>query len=236
MEPVKLAREAIGLSMAIESDQSSLYKSGLRTSGTYSVDGPLSPEQFNFLQGWIKKHITENSAFPLILDRGAKFTSNMMSGVDAQTLESRKFQIEEICRTFRVMPMMLGHSGDTTPTYASAEQFFIAHAVHTLAPRFERVEQSIYNDLLTDEDRKNGYYAKFNMNSLLRGAAADQATYFAKALGAGGTPAWMTQNEVRGLLDMNPDDDPESDKLAKPPAPAAANPAERGGGSANGKT
>jgi hypothetical protein len=58
-----------------------------------------------------------------------------MKGVDAQTIEQRKHQVEEICRLVRVMPLMIGHAGDTSPTFASAEQFFIAHRVHTCSRR-----------------------------------------------------------------------------------------------------
>lgn len=62
-----------------------------------------------------------------------------MSGVDAQHLETRRFQIEEICRFFGVMPIMIGYS-DKASTYASAEQMFLAHVVHTLAPWYTRLQ------------------------------------------------------------------------------------------------
>ena len=166
-----------------------------------------------FQWGWLSSLFGFDTGGPLILDRGASYLQQTMTGVDAQTLESRRLQIEEVCRPFRVMPIMVGHA-DKTATYASAEQMFLAHVVHTLAPWCERIEQSIDNDLLRGEQ---GLYAKFNLNGLMRGAFADRMNGYSKALGAGGSPAWMTPNEVRGLEELNPVDG--GDELPKPTNP-----------------
>jgi HK97 family phage portal protein len=203
MDMVKVARDVIGLAMAIDNDQALLYKNGLRTSGTYSVDGTLTQEQYTGLRKFIKDYQSDEGGGPLILDRSAKYLQQTLTAVDAQTLEQRKQQVEEICKVFRVMPIMVGHS-DKAATYASAEQMFIAHVVHTLQPWCERIEQSIDNDLLSEEDRAAGVYAKFNLNSLQRGAFETRMTGYSKALGAGGSPAWMTPNEIRALEEMNP--------------------------------
>jgi len=200
LEAVTLAREAIGLAISTEATQSDLHKNGVQTSGTYSVDSVLEVDQYEVLQKWIAENF--NNSGPMILDRSAKWSSNQMSGVDAQHLETRKLQIEEVCRAFRVMPIMVGHS-DNTGTYASAEQLFIAHVTHTLSPWYVRIEQSVNANLLTDADRKKGIFAKFTVQALLRGAAKDRAEVFARALGSGGSPAWMTQNEIRALEEMD---------------------------------
>lgn len=227
MDAIRLIREAVGLTLAIEDDQARLYKNGLKTSGSYSVEGNLTPEQHDLLAEWIKQHFTRDEAYsPLILDRAAKWTPFTMTGVDAQTLESRKYQDELICRALGVIPLMAGIS-DKTATYASAEQMFIAHVVHGLVPLGTRIEKSADAFLLTAADRRAGLKFKFNFNGMMRGAAKDRAEYFAKALGSGGSPAWLTQNEVRDYEDINPMDDPGADKLpqitnAPAPAPAAA--------------
>jgi HK97 family phage portal protein len=203
MEAVKLAREAIGLSLALEESHAQLHKNGSQTSGAYAVEGNLSGEQHAQLTKWIKEHTTgPNKHAPLVLDRGAKWLAQQMSGVDAQHLETRKHQIEEVCRFFRVFPQMVGHAGDQTPTFASAEQFFIAHVVHSLQPWCERIEQSADVNLVPANEPD--LYVKFNLNGLLRGASKDRSEYLAKALGAGGAPAWMTQDEVRALEELNP--------------------------------
>mgnify|MGYP006365922971 FL=1 len=204
LEPLVLARDAIGLSIATEDSQSALHKNGLRTSGTYSVDAVLSKHQYDDLrQHLIKNYAGESAGLPMIVDRAAKWLSSTMTGVDAQHLETRRFQVEEVCRALGVMPIMVGHA-DKSQTYASSEQQFIAHVVHTLSPWYQRIEQSIDAHLLGKRQVQQGYYAKFVPAGLLRGAIKDQGDYFAKALGAGGSPPWMTQDEVRDLLEMNP--------------------------------
>jgi HK97 family phage portal protein len=206
IDMLKVAREAIGLSNAIESDQSRLYRNGLRSSGTYSVEGNLTDDQHKALRTWIEKFQKDEQGGPLILDRAAKYVSDTIKGVDAQTLESRKMQVEEICRAFRVMPIMVGHGGDQSPTFASAEQFFIAHVVHTLLPWCRRIETSINKNLIGQSDFLAGIKAKFNLSALMRGSFADRQSSFSKMLGAGGSPAWAEVNEVRELDDMNPVD------------------------------
>jgi len=202
LDAVRQAREAIGLTIATENTQAEMHANGLQTSGTYSTDQKIDPEKYKQIQAWIAAQIGgSNRHKPFVIDSGFKWTQQSMSGVDAQHLETRKFQIEEICRSFRVLPPMVGHSGQAM-TFASAEQIFLAHVIHTLMPWVVRIEQSIDNDLL-DGDEDEGFFAKFNMNSLMRGASADRATFYSKALGAGGSPAWMTQDEVRAEEDLN---------------------------------
>ena len=205
MDVLSLAREALGLAIATEETHSKLHAKGVQPSGTYSVDGSLDATQYAQLKAWIEKEFVgaENSGAPMILDRGAKWLQQSMSGLDAQHLETRKFQIEEVCRFFDVMPIMVGYS-DKATTYASAEQMFLAHVVHTLSPWYARIEQSADVNLLTEKERASGLYFKFVPAGLLRGAAKDRSEYFAKALGAGGGPAWMTQDEVRALEELNP--------------------------------
>jgi HK97 family phage portal protein len=124
-----------------------------------------------------------------------------MTGVDAQHLETRDHQIPEICRFFGVMPIMVGHS-DKTATYASAEQMFLAHAIHTARPLHRRFEKSIMRNLMSSAERKQGYYAKFTDTEMLRGAAKDRAEYYAKGINAG----WLTRNEAREWEELDPID------------------------------
>lgn len=205
VDMLKVAREAIGLTIAIEEDQAKLYANGLRVSGSYSVEGTLNETQYKDLRNFIKAHQADPGG-PLILDRAAKYAKDVMSGVDAQTLESRKHQVEEICRWARVMPLMVGHSGDTSPTFASAEQFFIAHVTHTLLPWCRRIETSINKNLIGLQDFQAGFRAKFNLSALMRGSFADRQAAFQKMLGGPGTIGWAEVNEVRDLDDMNPVD------------------------------
>jgi len=205
MDGLKLAREAIGLSITLEQGQAEFQKNGAQISGVLSMTQKLSPERFTFLAAWLDKHLPGAERFgkPLIADDGAKWSGTTMSAVDQQLVESRKHQIEEICRAFGVMPIMVGHA-DKTATYASAEQMFLAHVVHTLSPWYQRLEQSADVNLLTEQEREQGYYTKFNPNALMRGAARDRAEFYKAALGDTQRPGWMVQNEVRALEELDP--------------------------------
>lgn len=213
LEIVKLAREAIGLAMATEEQHARLFQRGVTTNGVYSVEGKLNETQHKALRGWIAQHYVgdENRGAPLILDNSAKWLPVTLSGVDAQHLETRRFQIEEICRFFRVMPIMVGFA-DKTATYASAEQMFLAHVVHTLSPWYERIEQSADVNLLSPKDQAAGYYTKFVEEGLLRASTEATAIMLDKYVNGG----IMTPNEARAKLDMPPDSDPASSKLRVP--------------------
>jgi len=204
MDAIDLARDALGLAVATEEQHARMHENGVSAPGVYSVEGKLDEKQYKDLRNFIKENYSgANKGLPMIVDRGAKWLPLAMSGVDAQHLETRRFQVEEVCRFMRVMPIMVGHA-DKSQTYASSEQQFLAHVVHTLSPWYARIEQSIAAQLLTERDERSGVYVKFLPAGLMRGAIKDQGDYFAKALGSGGAPAWMTQDEVRELLEMNP--------------------------------
>lgn len=201
MEVVKLAREAIGLSIATEEAHARLHSNGARPGGLLTVEGTLKDDQFKALRKWIEDNYqgSSNAWKTMILDRSAKYIQTAMSGVDAQHLETRRFQIEEVCRAFRVMPIMVC-SQDKSSTYAGAEQNFLAHVVHTLQPWYERIEQTVDCQLLTAAERAAGYYTKLEESGLLRGALKDTAEYLYKLVVIG----ILTRNEARQFLDVNP--------------------------------
>lgn len=212
LEAVKLAREAIGLAMATEEGHARLHKNAARVGGLISVEGALQEKQYNDMHKWVKEHFLNEGAYStMILDRGAKFTSAAQSGVESQHLETRRYQVEEVCRSMGVMPIMVGYS-DKAATYASAEQMFLAHLVHTLSPWYQRIEQSADVNLLTEQERKAGYRFKFIEEGLLRGSL-EATKNFLLAMVNGGI---MTANEGRAKLDLNPDGDAASNKLRVP--------------------
>ena len=204
MDAMDLAREAVGLAISSEEQHAKLFKNGVSTTGTYSVEGTLSPTQYRDLRRFLSdNHSGENSGLPMIVDRGAKWLQQAMTGVDAQHLETRRHQVEEICRAMGVLPIAIGHA-DKTATFASAEAFFEAHDRLTMLPLYTRVEKSANAYLLGKKAIQQGYYTKHVVSGLLRASAKDRADYFSKALGSGGSPAWMTQDEVRELEERNP--------------------------------
>jgi HK97 family phage portal protein len=200
LDTTKLIREALGLSLATERAHAQRFKNGIQTTGMYSIEGSLQPADYERLKAYIENnHIgAQNSGKPFILDRAGTWTPMTMSGVDAEHVRTREFQIQEICRGYGVMPLMVGFA-DKTATYASAEQMFLAHAVHTARPWHRRYERSMTRQLLTREEHREGYYFKFFDGELLRGAAKDRAEYYNKLLQVGG----LNPNEIRELEDMD---------------------------------
>jgi HK97 family phage portal protein len=221
LDAVKLARESIGLAVATEAAHATLHKNGVSLSGLYSMQEKIGVEKFKQISAWLDQHSAggERQGKPLILDQGAKYQPLTMTGVDAQHIETRKHQVLEICRHMRVNPMIVGAS--ETPTYASAEQMFTAHVVHTLQPNAERIEQSANRILFGANERVE---LRHDFNGMMRGDSTARANYYAKALGAGGAPAWLTQNEIRA--DEGRDPIEGGDELPKPtnvaPQPAQA--------------
>lgn len=213
LEVVKIAREAIGLAMVTEEAAAQLHRNGIRNSGVYSVESTLDKTQHDALSAWIAKQFagTQNAGKPMVLDRGAKFLNTSMTSVDAQSNETRRTQIEQICGFFGVAPIKTGFA-DKTATFASAEEFNRAHREDCLAPRWESFEQSAAINLLTEEELSDGYYWDFVEEGLLRGSATQTKDIILGYVNGG----LMTTNEGRALLDRNPDPDPASDKLRIP--------------------
>lgn len=204
MDGVKLAREAIGLAVATETHGGLLFRNGAQPKGMLSTEQMLKEDQRKILRdSWQEAHSGENKFGTAVMFGGMKYSLVGYPNDQAQFLETRRHQVEEVCRAFGVMPIMVGHS-DKASTYASAEQMFLHHAVHCLGPLYSCVESSATRWLLSEKDRRAGYYCRFNANGLMRGSSQDRAAYYSKALGAGGSPAWMTQDEIRELEEMNP--------------------------------
>jgi HK97 family phage portal protein len=206
------AREAIGLSVALERQQARLAGNGGKPSGVLSFQETLSPDRRDKLRElWQERFGPNGEGGVAVLDGAAKFESMTMTSVDAQYMETRQFQIEEIARAFRVHPIMLMHSNSTT-TFASAEQHFRNHVVHTLGPWIRRFEEVFNRDIL---ENSKDLRVDLDERALLRGDFKDQAEYYTKALGAGGQPGWMTVNEIRAERDMNAYDEEWADEVPR---------------------
>jgi HK97 family phage portal protein len=134
-----------------------------------------------------------------------------MTGVDAQSLETRRFQIEEVCRFARVSPIMV-YGSDKASTYAGSSANFLAHLVHTLSPWYQRLEQSMDKNLLTERERSEGLYFNFVEEGLLRANMIETKDVLLGYVNGG----LMTPNEGRAKLDLDPVDDDDADELRIP--------------------
>jgi HK97 family phage portal protein len=201
LDVVRLARESIGLSLAAERSVTSSMQNGSRLSGILTTEQALSKDQRDHLrESWQASQAgAANAGRIAVMSSGMKFQPMSTSAVDAQQLESRKFQIEEVCRAMRVLPAMVGAT-DKATTYASAEAMFQAHVTHTLGPWYRRVERSAAKFLLTEQERASGMYFKFSEQGLMRGDTAARSAFYTALFNVGA----LSPNEIRGLEDMNP--------------------------------
>ncbi len=223
LQLVAQAREAIGLAIATEETQALMHSNGARPVGFLTTDKELGEVARKRLKAmWADNFAGLGNAWKTpVLDLGLKFQAAGLSGVDAQHLETRKHQVEEIARMMGVFPQRIGYS-DKTSTYASAEQFFIAHVIYSVMPWVRRWEQALSRDLLSPRERKAGLFPKFNVNALLRGDSKSRSEFYKAALGTASSPGWMTQNEVRELEELDPMDGLDEVTKPAPPQPAAA--------------
>lgn len=191
LNAVQLARNAVGLALATERSHIKFHENGVRPSGIYSVEGTLSAEQHQRLQAYLKAQAAgvDRTGVPLVLDRAAKWLTTGMTGVDAQHIETRRLQIEEICRVYGVFPIMVGH-GDKTATFASTEAFFGAHLKHTLKPWHQAWTQRLDEMLL---DGQGPLFVEFDTRYLTAGAMRDRAVW-ARTMAELGV---YTRNELR---------------------------------------
>jgi HK97 family phage portal protein len=191
LNAVKLAANAVGLAIATERSHQAFHENGVRPSGIYSVDGNLSKEQYDRLAAQIQARNggPGKTGKPLILDRAAKWLQTAMTGVDAQHIETRRQQVEDICRAYGVFPAIIGHS-DKATTYASAEAFFAAHVRQTLAPWHKAWTQRIDETLL---DGSGPLFARFDTRYMVAGTMKDRAMW-ARTMAEMGI---YTRNELR---------------------------------------
>ncbi|MBB5709431.1 phage portal protein [Sphingomonas xinjiangensis] len=213
LNAVQLACKTIGLAQATETFGSKLFENGARPGGMLTTRPgaqQLTQEQRNEIKKlWAEQHSGATNAHKTImLPFDLEFTPVHSTANEAQWIENRKFLIEEICRFFRVQPIMVMQSGATS--YASVEQLFLNHLMHTLMPWYERFEQSAEVSLLTRQELLDGYSIKLSANALLRASHAERATFYQtmRSIGA------MTANEVRAKEDMPRSNDPTADQLA----------------------
>lgn len=201
LDGIRLAKEAIGLALATEEHGARLFKNGAIVGGVLSSEGSLSPQQREELKkSWQESQEGVANAYrTAILWGGLKWTPRAMQNDQAQWIEVRRFQVQEVCRFKRVLPIMVGEA-DKTATYASSEQMFLAHVVHTMGPWYRRLEERLNLQLLTEQERKDGYFFKFNVNALMRGAHRDRAEFYRVMAGIGA----LNPNEIRAFEEMNP--------------------------------
>lgn len=190
--PIAMAKNAIGLAIATEEYGAKFFANGAAPSGVLEHPGTIKDpsrlrENWNSTFGG-----STNSGKVAVLEEGMKYTPISISPEQAQFLETRKFQIDEIARIFRVPPHMVGDLEKSS--FSNIEQQSLEFVKYTLDPWVIRWEQSLSRSLL-NEDEKRKYFFKFNLEGLLRGDYESRMSGYATARQNG----WMSANDIREL-------------------------------------
>ena len=200
--PIAMAKNAIGLAIATEEYGAKFFANGATPGGLLEYPGTVKdPDRVR--ESWNKGFSgSQNAGKVAILEEGMKYTPISIAPEQAQFLETRKFQINEIARIFRVPPHMVGDLEKSS--FSNIEQQSLEFVKYTLDPWVIRWEQSIQRSLLS-RDEKAVYFVKFNLEGLLRGDYQSRMNGYA----IGRQNGWMSANDIRELenLDRIPAED-----------------------------
>ena len=194
--PIAMAKNAIGLAIATEEYGSKFFANGANPSGVLEHPGVLK-DPSKIRDSWTQTFGGSGNANKVaVLEEGMHYTPISISPEQAQFLETRKFQINEIARIFRVPPHMLGDLERST--FSNIEQQSLEFVKYTLEPWITRFEQSMARALLRPEEKRK-YFIRFNVDGLLRGDYKSRMEGYAVARQNG----WMSTNDIRELENMD---------------------------------
>lgn len=197
--PISYAREAIGLGLALEQFGAEYFSEGTNVGGVVEHPKSLSPKAYKNLSDSLnEKYKGLGKTHKLmLLEEGMKYAKITIPPEDSQFIESRKFQVVDIARIFRVQPHLLQELSDAT--YSNIEHQGIDFVVHTIRPWLVRIEQAKNAKLFKEEERKE-YFVELVVDGLLRGdiTARFQAYDIARRGG------WLSADDIRELENMNP--------------------------------
>ena len=194
--PIAMAKNAIGMAIACEEYGAKFFANGAAPGGVLEHPGTIKDPQ-RVRESWQSTFGGSGNANKIaVLEEGMKYTPIGISPEQAQFLETRKFQINEIARIFRVPPHMVGDLEKSS--FSNIEQQSLEFVKYTLEPWIVRWEQSI-NRALLSENEKAAYFVKFNVEGLLRGDYQSRMAGYATARQNG----WMSANDIRELENLD---------------------------------
>ena len=195
MSPIRLHRDNLGLAKSAMDFGAEYFGQSGQMTGVLTSDQPLKKEQMDMIQGsW--NHGAAQAGTKL-MPFGFKYQRISISPDEAQFIETRKFQAEEICRIFSVPPSLVQLPSQTT--YNNVEQQNLMFARHTIVPWTQRIEQEVDRKLIPAFQRPE-IYTKFRLVDLQRGDTTARANYFTQMLNSG----VLSINEVRAEEELNP--------------------------------
>lgn len=194
--PIAMAKNSIGMAIACEEYGAKFFANGATPGGILEHPGTVKDPQ-RVRESWTQAFGgSSNSNKVAVLEEGMKYTPISISPEQAQFLETRKFQINEIARIFRVPPHMVGDLEKSS--FSNIEQQSLEFVKYTLEPWLVRWEQSMIRSLLPANE-KTAYFIKFNVDGLLRGDYQSRMSGYATARQNG----WMSANDIRELENLD---------------------------------
>jgi HK97 family phage portal protein len=195
--PVALAKNAIGLNIAAEEYGGRFFANNATPSGILSTSGTIK-EPSKVRDAWQAAYGgTNNSNKVAVLEDGLQYQAISMPNSDAQFLETRKFQIEEICRIFQVPPHMVADLSKSS--FSNIENQSISFVVHTIRPWLVRLEQAMNRKLFLEEE-KGQCFVSFNASALMRGDYKSRMDGYSIGIQNG----FFSVNDVRRMENMDP--------------------------------
>jgi HK97 family phage portal protein len=204
---ISYARQAMGLSITTERAASNLFRNGQFTSGYLKTPNRLSDVAFDRLTADINEgrgSFAETAGGIKLLEEGLEYEASSMSAKDAEFLAMRSFQRSDVGMFFGVPPHLYGDTDKSTSWGTGIQQQNIGFLQYCIEDHLCCWRETCKRDCLSMPDIDPRLYVHFDLKGFLRADSQAQAEYFARALGAGGAPAWMTQNEVRSKDDLPP--------------------------------
>lgn len=202
MSPIKYGAQSIGLAIATERFGAAFFGNGSMPSGTLELPGSASPEQQrNLLASWNAAYGGLNNAQKTaVLVGGAKFSPISVNPDEAQFIETRKMQVSEIARWFRVPPHMIGDLDRAT--FSNIEHQGLDFVTHTLRPWLVRFEQEFNRKLFptSSSGQPSDLYCEFNVDGLLRGDIKARGEYYVRGRQWG----WLSANDIRTQENLEP--------------------------------
>lgn len=197
LQPAQLSRNAIGLAQALETHGSKFFENGARPGGILESDHPVPPEaSANMRQQFESIHRGADRSHRIaLLPAGIHYKEIGGANESAQFLQSRAFQVVEMCRIFRMPPHMIQHLDKST--FSNIQTQSTEFVQYCLLPHLKRWESAISRDLIVDDEQ---YFAEHSVSGLMRGDSSERASFYREMLNLG----VMTINECRDLENLNP--------------------------------
>ena len=194
--PIAMAKDAIGMAIATEEYGAKFFANGANPGGVLKHPGVVK-DPARVRESWNSVYQgTSNAHRVAVLEEGMKFQTIGIPPEQAQFLETRKFQINEIARIFRIPPHMVGDLEKSS--FSNIEQQSLEFVMYTLDPWVIRWEQAIKRALFTESEKKE-YFVKFNVDGLLRGDYQSRMSGYS----IGRQNGWLSSNDIRELENLN---------------------------------